>query len=204
MAFQPVPNVAQVTVHGRVDGQLTINDLYFEIAGGGITPVNLFALTTAVSNWVSGNLFSVLSEDWSAERCIGRDLTIANSFVVTVSDPVTGASASEAAPNNVAACISFSSGFSGRSGRGRNYIPGIPNDQITLNTMAAPFMVSLIEIYSALVGAGTFLAGWQMCVVSRRFGGAVRPEGVPFPVLSVGFTRPYVASMRSRSIGHGA
>jgi hypothetical protein len=41
-------------------------------------------------------------------------------------------------------------------------------------------------------------------VVSRRTLGELRPVGVAIPVVSVAFTSPYVRSMRSREVGHGA
>lgn len=204
MPFQPVPNVAQITVQGRIDGQLTINDLYWEIAGGGITPTNLFAITNQVKSWVGLNLATELADEWTCETVQGRDLTVEAGAVVAVASGVTGGSASEPAPNNVAACISFRTGFAGRSGRGRNYIPAIPNDQVTINTMQPTFMDNLLIVYSGLVGPGTFLPGWQWCVVSRQAAGVLRPAGVPFPITSAIFTRPYVASMRSRSVGHGS
>lgn len=204
MAFQPVPDVALARVIGRVDGQLTVNTLYWQVSGSGIDEVNLTTLANAVDNWANGSLVQPLSNDWAYERTDVIDLSAPNSFQVTVSSPAVGESSAEAAPNNVAACISFQTVFSGRSFRGRNYIPGIPNDQITLNTMGTPFMTSLTTIYGALIGAGTFVAGWQWGVVSRQSGGVPRVAGLFSPISGVVFKTPYVRSMRSREIGHGA
>lgn len=204
MAFQPVPNVAQCRVMGRVDNQLTINNLFFEISGGGITATNLLQLVQEVDNWAAIPFASPLSDDWLYERTDGIDLSAADGVQASSSTPQAGGSTSEAAPNNVAACVSFRSGFAGRSFRGRNYVPGIPNDQITLNTMDSGFMATLLTTYGLLIGPGTFLAGWQWGVVSRRSGGAARPFGIISPINSVVFSTPYVRSMRSREIGHGA
>jgi len=204
MAFQPVPDVAHVQVMGQQDNQLTINDLYFEISGGGITPVNLQALVNAVDTWASGSLAPQLSDDWSYTRTRGADLSAQFGAVAEASTPAEGGSSAEAAPNNVAICISLRTGFAGRSFRGRNYIPGVPNDMVTLNTVSPVYLNALLLIYDQLVGAGTFLAGWQLGIVSRVTAGAVRPTGIITPVLSVSFTTPYVRSMRSREVGHGA
>lgn len=204
MAFQAVPNVAQITINGRLDGQLTINDLYFEITGGGITPTNLLTITQAVSDWCMVNLRPNLSTSWEQTRFIGRDLTVQNGAVVDVSNVAAGGEAGECAPNNVAACISIRSGVSGRSFRGRNYIPGVPNSMVVQNTMEFDFMTALALAYNMLVGPGTFEAGWQFVVVSRNTLNAPRPTGIASPVVNCGFTTPYVRSMRSRSIGHGA
>jgi hypothetical protein len=65
-------------------------------------------------------------------------------------------------------------------------------------------MIAMIEAYTLLVGPGSFEPGWQLVVVSRRTLGELRPVGVAIPVVSVAFTSPYVRSMRSREVGHGA
>ena len=204
MAFQPVPNVAHVTVEGVVDQQLTIIDLSFEISGGGITPVNLLGLCESVDGWASDSLAPQLSDDWSYVRTRARDLTSAAGAVAEFGTPTPGGVSGEALPNNVAACISLRTGFAGRSFRGRNYIPGVPSSLVTLNTMDSAFMANIVLVYDALVGPGTFLAGWQLGVVSRQTAGALRPSGIISPVVSVGFTTDKVRSMRSREIGHGA
>jgi hypothetical protein len=209
MAFIPVPNVAQITMEGAVDRQQTINDIYFEVSGGGITGVNLFAITFAVATWFAGTFAPLLSRDWAAVRVRGRDLTAANSFIAEAGAAAVGGIDEEAAPNNVAACIKLATAVAGRSFRGRNYIPGIPNSKVTLNTLDAGFIADFENAYSSLTGAGTFLAGWEMVVVSRFTGGgpgvpsAPRVAGIATPVTAGIFTSPYVRSMRSREIGHG-
>lgn len=203
MAYQPVPNVAHVKLEGVVDGQLTVNDIYFEVSGGGITPVNLAFLTNGCLSWFINELAPLLSEDWSTTRAIGTDLTTVDGPSLVFANATPGGVAGEAAPNNVAACVSLRTISRGRSARGRNYVPAIPNSLISLNTMDAGFMADLLSAYAILIGAGTFLAGWQMVVVSRVTGGVLRANGVPFPVIAATFTKPTVSSMRSRSVGHG-
>lgn len=204
MAFQPVPDVAHARIVGKADGQDTINDLYFEISGTGISPTSLLNIATALDAWASTQLAPLLSEDWQYLRTDATDLTAANSFQVSVGTPAVGGVTSEAAPNNVAACISFQTGIGGRSFRGRNYVPGIPNSAITLNTLSNTFMGALLTTYFMLAGAGTFEPGWQWVVVSRQTAGALRPSGIATPVINTVFTAPYVRSMRSREIGHGS
>ena len=210
MAFIPVPDVAHVKLEGTVDGQLTINDLYFQISGGGITSVNLSTLVTAVGGWGMGTLAPLLSDDWALVRTVGTDLTAANSYQVVLGTPATGGVSGEANPNNVAACLTLSTALSGRSYRGRNFIPGIPGSLVTLNTLDATFMVDLENAYFDLMGAGTFVPGWQFVVVSRYSGVDVngkpipRAAGIATPIIGAGFSNPYVKSMRTREVGKGA
>lgn len=204
MAFQPAPNIAQIQVVGRADGQVTINNQFFELSGGGITAVNLEAITIASANWAVSQLAPLLSEDWSFERSIGTDLTLIDGPRVEIANPTVGGVAGEAAPNNVACCVSFRTAARGRSFRGRNYVPGIPNSVIDLNAMSPTFLSDISTAYSLMIGAGTFEAGWQWVVLSRETAGAPRANGIGSPVTSVTFSTPYVRSMRSRSVGRGA
>lgn len=204
MAYQPVVDVAQVQCFGVVDGQVTINDTYWQISGGGITPVNLNTLVGAMSIWFTGTLAPLLSDDWSAQRVIGTDLTTATGPRVESGAAAPGGVSGEANPNNVAACVSFSTAQRGRSARGRNYVPGIPGSLVTLNTLDAGLITDLTNAYLDLVGPGTFVAGWEWVIVSRFTGGVARAAGLAIPVTGVSFTRGTVASMRSRAPGHGA
>jgi len=204
MAFIPVPDTALVQLEGRVDGCVTINDLYFQITGGGITPVNLQALVVAVEAWWSANVIPALSEDWVSVRVVGTDQGSATGPRVESSGGDPGGVGGEAAPNNVAACISFRTAQRGRSARGRNFIPAVPNSLITLNTLDPTFITQMTDAYNELAGPGTFLAGWEWVVASRYTLGAPRTTGVAIPIVAATFTTPYVRSMRSREIGHGA
>lgn len=203
MPFQPVPDVAQMQLEGSVDGCMTINDLYFQISGGGITPVNLALLTGLVATWFATSLAPLLSDDWSAVRVIGTDLTSATGPRFDAGAGTAGGVAGEANPNNVAACVSIRTDQRGRSNRGRNFVPGIPGSVVTLNTLDVTFQNDLLAAYGELVGAGTFAAGWELVVVSRRNAGVARPTGLAIPVTSIIMTSNKVRSMRSREVGHG-
>lgn len=204
MAFQAAPNVAHITVEGRQDRQLTIYDLDWEISGGGITPTNLATLVNAVASWATTALAPQVSQDWTFERVRGRDLTTVNGAVFESGTATVGGVDDESAPNNVAMCLSKRTGFSGRSFRGRVYVCGIPNDNITLNTIDTAYIDNLLLVFNQLVGAGSFTAGWELCVLSRQTGGVLRPTGVPSPVVQFTSVTPFVKSMRSREVGHGA
>jgi hypothetical protein len=70
--------------------------------------------------------------------------------------------------------------------------------------MDAGWMSDIVTVYQMLVGPGTFLAGWEFVIVSRVTAGAPRTAGLAIPVTDVFFTKDTVASMRSRSVGHGS
>jgi hypothetical protein len=201
--YQPVNNVVQCQLFGRVDGQVTINDLYF-FAAGAITFTSLASLVNAVASWFGSNLAPLLSDDWSTERVIGTDLSTATGLRNEQAAVTIGGVTGEANPNNVAAVVSLRSANRGRSGRGRNYVPAIPGSAVTLNTLDPAFIGDLIDAYLLLMGAGSFLAGWELVVVSRVSAGIVRPTGLAQPVTNILMVGNTVRSMRSREVGHGS
>jgi len=203
MAFQPVTNVALTRLEGVVDGQETINTLYWEISGGGINVVNLTSLVSAVGVWFNTVLAPLLSDDWSTSRVVGVDLTTQTGPEVVAGGTTAGGVSGEANPNNVAATVTFRTAARGRSFRGRNFVPGIPGSVVTLNTLDPTFQTDLVNAYLSLSGPGSFLAGWQWGVVSRFSAGVLRASGLFSPITSVDMVGNVVRSMRSREVGHG-
>lgn len=203
MAFQPVPNVALTRLEGVVDRQLTINTLHWEISGGGINAVNLGTLVSAVANWMATQYAPLLSDDWTAVRVVGVDLTVQTGPEVVASVTAIGGISGEANPNNVAMAVSLRTANRGRSYRGRNFLPAVPGSAVTLNTLDAGYISTVLTAYGNLIGAGTFTPGWQLGVVSRKQGGVLLANGIITPVISVIAVTDTTKSMRSREVGHG-
>lgn len=210
MAFIPVPQCAQVQIVGQIDGQETINDLYFS-HGSAITIVNLQALADAVDNWYWASILPELSNDFTYLRTIVTDLTTNTSGVAFQSaNTGTGGVTGEANPNNVAACISFRTALRGRNWRGRNYIPGVPGSVVTLNTISPTFVTNVQAGYRLLKFGGTAIPGdWSWVVVSRFSGVDVnhkpipRTSGVVELVTDALFVDSTVDSQRRRLPGRG-
>jgi len=203
MAFVPVVDTVRAYIEGRVDNQLTLNTLGF-FASGGVSTIGMQALASALQGWIVGSFAPLLSNDWESVRVRVVDLTTETGPVVEVAAAEVGGTESEAAPNNVAACVSFRTDQRGRSARGRNFVPGVPNSILTLNTLSPTWINDLLGAYGQLQGAGDFLAGWQQVIISTQAGGVPRVAGLAIPVTSVTMVGNSVRSMRSREIGHGA
>jgi|SRR5215216_734485 len=204
MAFIPASAVARASIEGIQDNQQIINTLYFLKLS---PPINIFAiadLAIALDLWFSGAILPTLSESYFYSQVICRDLT--SEFAVTGSSNVnqgTGGNPSEPAPNNVAGCISFRTGFVGRSFRGRNYVPGIPNDMLNKNTLDSDFTDAIVSGYTDLITAAN-AAGWVWVVCSFQANGAPRAAGLPTAVSSAMFVDQTVDSQRRRLPGRGA
>lgn len=203
MPFQPAPSIAGLQLRGVVDSQLTINDLYF-FSSGAITPLSLQTLVDGVQDWFATVLTPLLSDDWSSTGVHGVDLGSATGAAADASAINPGGVSGEANPNNVAMVVSFRTAQRGRSGHGRNFVPGIPGSAVTLNTLDPAFISDVLAAYAQLIGAGTFVTGWQWVVLSRQTEGELRANGVGIPITSVRSVTQNVKSMRSREVGHGA
>jgi hypothetical protein len=81
---------------------------------------------------------------------------------------------------------------------------GIPNNLLVLNTIDDGLRGDIVTAYNLLIGAGSFVTGWQWVVLSRVTGGVPRANGIGIPITRVVFTKNTVSSMRSREVGHGA
>jgi hypothetical protein len=62
MAFQPAPSILQTTLEGRMDNQLTINDLFW-FSSGAITISSVNSLMSNLYNWLNTSLSPLLSRD---------------------------------------------------------------------------------------------------------------------------------------------
>lgn len=204
MAFIPIPQCAQVQIYGQIDRQVTINDLYFSHG----TPIDIPALQSladAVMTWHTTDILPNLSDDWSLIKAVATDLTTNTSGQYTsVLGAGAGGTSGESNPNNVAATISFRTALRGRSYRGRNYIPGVPGSNVTLNTLDPGWMLAMTNGYGNLIFGGAAIpADWAWVVASRYTGGAPRVSGIVELVTNVLFVDDTVDSMRRRLPGRG-
>jgi hypothetical protein len=205
MPFVPVANTAHAVVHQRLDNQEVLNNLYFQHVGGPPSSVDLGNLAQGLLDYWTTNMLPFQSAQLTLERVSARDLTAANGLVIeAAAGPGTvGGSSNDFLPNNVAFCISFRTGFAGRSFRGRNYFGGLTEQEVTDNTVNALTVANLVEAYNNMVLVGAVATGWDWVIVSRQSGGVDRPAGVVTPVVTAVATDDRVDSMRTRLPGRG-
>lgn len=211
MAFIPVPNAVEARLIFSDDGQQAVNTLYFD-AGGAPSIDDLLTLADVLSTWWTTNMAPLLCDTLTLNEVICSDLSVQAGLQASVGAASSGTVTSEAAPNNVAACISFRSGFRGRSFRGRNYIAGVPNNAIGINTLTTDFISGAVGAYQNLLETGSApLPGLYTWSVVSRFSGVDGVTGKPIPrttgifthVNQVIFTDNIVDSQRRRLPGRG-
>lgn len=211
MPFVPVPNTLAVDVLFLLDGQRMENTLYFEKADGW-TGAQIADWLDQLRVLIASDLMPFLATAIQFLELVGRLLDTATSIglSVPITPTVTGGVSEEPMPNNVAYTISFKTGLSGRSFRGRNYIGGLPNTAITGNNIEAGTRTGLLDYYTTLQALADS-NGTPWVVVSRFSGvdpvtGAPIPRvtGVTTPILTVSTFDMTVDSQRRRLPGRGS
>lgn len=205
MAFIPVSQTCKAEVHCTWAGQTTINDLYFFLPAGEPTLAQTLQLAQDLDAWWSASVLINLNESLTYNFIRTRSLLVPNGFTAeSASNSGPGGISGEAVPNNVNPCISFRTGVAGRSFRGRNYIPGLSNSDVTGNVLETAWKTALINAYTDLNPGGNFgTAAWNWVVVSYFTGGSPRAAGLVTPVISAIFTDDIVDSQRRRLPGRG-
>lgn len=204
MASVPIPNCALVEFRYDIEAQQCENTLYVTNEAGWSADA-LTGLASNMRDWWSGSLATMIHPIVKLREVVCSDLhDAAGAQVAITGGGLAGTLAGTALPANVAFCISFRSGLRGRSFRGRNYVPGmIQENQETPSTLVGAFVDDLIVVYSGLLTA-VFPSGQQWVVASRFADGAPRVTGVTTPVASVVATDRVFDSMRTRLPGRGA
>lgn len=203
MVYIPVPDAVHVQLLMDDAGEPIMNDLYFN-AGGTPTTGDMTTLGTALINWWGNDLAPLICDQVGLRQVRLTDLGSPIGAQVTLADGSIGGVTTEQAPNNVAPCISFRTPFRGRSFRGRNYVPGVPNTMVNINTLDGSWTAAIKAVYEELLpGGGVALPGlYEWVVVSRYTGGGPRVTGIFTNVISCGFTDLIVDSQRRRLPRH--
>lgn len=190
MAFQSVPDCAQATVVGNLNG-VTINQtLSFAFVGGGYDQAAIDALAGGVDNWYAAEVLGFLATSFNYDQVEVRGLEFLSDLeAIDNTNSGSGTDANNPLPALAAACISFRTGFTGRSARGRNYIAGlsVANLATNENTIVSTTLTALQNAYEQLNSYVT-AANWSHVVVSRFTLGSARPSGVYLPVTAYLFT----------------
>lgn len=211
MPFVPVPATLQVDVIYLLEGQRVENTLYFE-RGDGWDLAEIESFLFNLYTLIADDLLPFLSAAIQLVEVIGRLLDAASSIGASFIPPTppSGGVSGNSAPNNVTYTISFKTGLTGRSFRGRNYVPGLPGSAVTGNTISPTTRAGLLAFYSSLIAfAESEGATW---VVVSRYSGVdpvtkdpiPRVTGVTTPISAVGTFDATVDSQRRRLPGRGA
>lgn len=187
MAFIRLPNCVKIEIIFRKNNAPVVNIIWGEYD---VEPglEDLEAIAQAVVSWwnttrkdqvvSSMALEEVRVTDWNEENGLQH--------VEIVSPASAGTSAGTDLPSNVAAVVSFYTGYSGRSNRGRNYLAGMPESGISANQIGTAYLAAMISDYVTL-GSNLLTSGAVRHVVASFYhNNAPRAEGVATVITDYG------------------
>jgi hypothetical protein len=200
MVYVPAQNVAQANLRYTWDGQQIENTLYFELDGSTWATNTLEVLGADLASWWINNLASNLSSNLTLREVYCVDLTSQTGPTGTyVPNPLpSGGDTTSSVPNNVSFAVSFRTAGRGRSSRGRNYVPGLTEQNLTDNELTTSMAVFLTDAYDALLSQGTFTSPVTWVIVSRYANKQPRTQALVQPVTAVLATDNVVDSQRKR------
>jgi hypothetical protein len=174
MAFVPAANTMRVVLEYTLEGELVVN-VYYVNKSTPIVSIDLTQIAEIFADWWDTDLGDIISTSMSLDRIVVTDLTSATGLqtIYTTGLPLAGNLAESPQPNNIAVVCSRTTGYAGRSTRGRSYIAGVGDSQVVANeingTLQAALLASQLNL-SGLIAAG----GYNWVVASFVHNGAPR------------------------------
>lgn len=202
MAFIPVPNCFQVTMNATWLGQEVQNVFHVRTDFDDPPPLPSVVATTFI-NWAVAELIPLVSDQVTYRSVIVTDISVPNGAQFSGAFPPasTGDQVSPSMPSGVTVAVSWRTGFSGRSFRGRSYHIGLVESQVDANEVASATLASLSGAYAQLV-TDCATDGFPLVVASRYTNGAPRVNGIITNILSL-IIDPSIDSQRRRLAGRG-
>jgi len=177
--FVPLVDGAQVEIGYSLGGKNVENRLWFTTDAPPVTSTNLQGLSDGVAAWHTANVLPFLSSDIEVLSVIAVkwDDHIGDTFTQT-GVHLFGGNASPSHSANVALVVPFRwpINFS-KLKRNKNFVPGVPKSEVTLNTPSAALQSGMFEAYAALIDAArlfTPILTWRWRVTSMFAAGSVR------------------------------
>lgn len=201
MPFVPVPNTIQLEVRGTLLSEDVENTFYY-LAPSAPDQALLDAVAEAARDYVETEI-AMFSTGFLFREVYARDLS-SGTFLSALA-PATGVftgAFTDPAPNNATFALKRTSGFSGRSARGRIFWMGISEnmtngDNFMQSTVADDMVDWLLNLDLAVAAEGV-----TPVIVSRFNGGAPRTTGVTFPIADWSYSDLRLDTMRGRLPGN--
>lgn len=200
MAFQPVPDTAEVVLNYTLNNLPVTNILHARFLAGTPTEPDMQDLADEVYTWADGDWMERQAPQCTLVNVTVRGLTAAvDNQAVSAGVAIVGTGSGMTSPNNVTKAFTLRSGLTGRSARGRIYVPSIPDNYFETddNYLTAAYLDAQVTTLDDLIGIMAGI-GWEWVVVSREQAGVVLANGVTYAITSVGYSNTTTDSMRSR------
>lgn len=197
------PNVAEVTMEFKQDGQFLYNKHHF-FDDAGFDEGRLNNLGAAIYTWWNDNMKSSTNYTCSLTAITCRDLSASNGLqtAVTTGLPLAGTAQLQPLPNSCTLAIKKATGLSGRSYHGRTYHVGLSVEWVVGNTVLAARVTELRDKYTLLITPGGGLFDPELVVLSEVTAGEWRPTGIATKVTGIAVDNT-IDNQRRRLPGRG-
>lgn len=204
MPFVPATNVAQVELIYRLENSVMENVIHYQ-RGGGWTTSQMNDLAGQLIMWFDTGGDAMFSNELSLVNVKVTDLTTESAGVVEVAPatPIIGTWSGGVVPGNVALCVTKLTASRGRSYRGRMYLPGMPDSQVSGSFITTAHLSIVAGQISEILTQTVDGVVAPMVVVSRFHDNAPRGTAVVSPVTSIR-VNTRLDSQRRRLPGVGA
>lgn len=198
MAFQSAPECASATFEFLGGGVPMVNVLHFWKPGG-YDLTALQALADGLNAQAVIEYMPLITPDVTYGGCVVRGLEFEADQTAFANDGAgAGTGTGTSLANNVSACITLRSDFTGRSQRGRFYaVPGRLTYLETATTFTSAYIDALVSMLDEFLIAGN-TAGWTMVILSRFHNGVKRTTAVHSTVTTIVARNNKVDSQRGR------
>jgi hypothetical protein len=202
--FVPIPNGVQVELVCSLGGGVAVNRLWFTYDNPPFDALALQGLVEGVTTWHLSMILPALSQDLVLQLVRGSSWDDPfPTLTYTVFPTAAGGSLSGSHSANVAVVVPFIWPFDYRLKRNKNYVPGIPVDQVALNTVQPGLQNALFEGYAALVDAARLfdpVRNWRWVAASAYAGGAVRAVQFTATIQGPPLDTPFRLGQRRRRL----
>jgi hypothetical protein len=205
MPFVPAADTCQIEAVYEWDGQIVENVFHYRFTAGSPTETDVGSLADVVRAYIHDEILPLAADTLTFLRLVAKMIDVIDGILVvnTTGLPASGGGGSDALPNNVTATFSWRTGLSGRSRRGRSYLLGLQEGQVTANALSPAAVTAYTEAWEGLRLVASE-DGWEMVVVSKFSGGAPRVAAVVTPITTGFFVDSTIDSQRRRLPGRGS
>lgn len=199
MAFQPVPDTAEITLVFEQNLESITNTFHAEKPGG-YTFADISALANLVDSLAATHLLPVMSVDCVYKQTEVRGLAAENDVAdIDGTNSGPGQDLVEGMPNNVTISLKKTSGFTGRSARGRWYFIGYPVNALGANEN----QFTQVDVDNGIIAVEAIRVGiltgpWTPVIVSRFTNKLPRAFGITFDWVNTVAVNRNVDSQRGR------
>lgn len=187
MAWPNLPGVAKVVVTYGFDGEPSVN-VHFVLKRNFATPISLLSLEQIGDEFfdaLQAEWIPFMGDQWTIDDIVTTDWSVANGeqFQRVTGLPLVGTEVNEEVPASVCIVASHRTPFTGRSFRGRSYMPGLTEANVGGNGVDGALVSAVGDYFSALAtGLGSISA--DLVVYSLFAAGAQRTVPVATVITS--------------------